>query len=488
MSSKSRAFAAALIVIVVALAGALFLGYRSGLSAAQGRSADLNGEVASVDLQSLLGSGSPNERLIDLAFRSVEETFYKPVNAQTLLDGERRGLISGIEGHKIKVPLPYQTATGIADQDKARINTELAFAQQHVGAKISKAELTQAAIRGMMDALKDPYTVYLSPREIQGLNESLQGGNFGGIGVYIVQDPKTGAILVDPIESLPAAKVGMKPGDIVDSVDGQPTKGLKLDSVEHLIRGPAGSTVHIATHAFTQVVRNGKTTYVNNPVPANKERAYTIVRQTIHVPTVKTKMESGYDYIRLADFGKTSADEVKKALLFGKAHNAKGYILDLRNNGGGLLDAAVEISSFFVPQGPIVSTINRHGAKETQDALKTSIGGLTPLVVLVNKYTASASEITAGALQDYKLGELIGTKTFGKGVVQSIYPLPDNGALKITTARYVTPLGRDIHHKGIPPDVLINQNPDPGLIDTPNDHQLAAAKAYLKRTVTKTTL
>ncbi len=480
MSSKFRALTAALIVIVVALAGALFLGYRSGLQAAQNSSGDISGDVASVDLQSIFGSGTSDERLIDLAFRRVEETFYKPVNAQTLLDGERRGIATDLLGRKIySGGLPHVLATGDAAQDKARINAELAFAQKRFGSKVGNVEITQAAVRGMMDALKDPYTVYLSPREIQGLNESLQGGNFGGIGVYIVQDPKSGATLVDPIESLPAAKAGMKPGDIVDAVNGQTTKGLKLDSVERLIRGPAGTTVRIATHPYTQVMRNGKTTYVNKAVPG-KERTYTIVRQTIHVPTVKAKMESGYDYIRLSDFGETSADEIKKALLFGKAHNAKGYILDLRNNGGGLLDAAVRISSYFVPQGAIVSTINRQGTKDTQDALSTSIAGLRPLAVLVNKYTASASEITAGALQDYKLGELVGTKTFGKGVVQSIYPLPDNGALKITTARYVTPLGRDIQHKGIDPDILVDQNPDPSLIDTNNDRQLAAAKAYLK--------
>ncbi|GAC1357118.1 MAG: hypothetical protein NVSMB31_17640 [Vulcanimicrobiaceae bacterium] len=467
MSSKLRALTAALIVVAVALAGALYLGYRSGLQAAAQPSTELSTDVASVDLGSLLGSGTPDERLIDLAFRRVEETFYKPINAQTLLDGEHHGLIAYLRDKHVRgASLPNVVATGDAMQDKSRINAQLAFAQKRYGPQAGNVQLTQAAIRGMMDALKDPYTVYLSPREIQGLNESLEGGNFGGIGVYIVQDPRSGDILVDPIEALPAARSGMKPGDVVVAVDGQSTKGMKLDSVERLIRGPAGTTVHIATHPFKKA----------------SHKIFTIVRETIHVPTVKAKMESGYDYIRLSDFGETSAGEIKTALLYGKAHHAKGYILDLRNNGGGLLEAAVRISSYFVPQGPIVSTINRQGAKDTQDALGTALGGLTPTVILVNKFTASASEITAGALQDYKLAELIGTKTFGKGVVQSIYPLPDNGALKITTARYVTPLGRDIHHKGIDPDIVVTQKPDPSLIDTPHDQQLAAAKAYLKRT------
>ncbi len=173
-------------------------------------------------------------------------------------------------------------------------------------------------------------------------------------------------------------------------------------------------------------------------------------------------------------------------MLDGKTHAAKGYILDLRNNGGAAGSGRRDLEPLH-PQGPNVSTIDRGGNRETKVATHESIGA-APLVVLVNKYTASASEITAGAVQDYKVGTLIGTKTFGKGVVQSIYNLSDGGALKITTARYVTPLGRDIHHKGIQPDVLVEQPAEAPIIDTPQDLQLAAAKAYLRRTaqVTKT--
>ena len=141
----------------------------------------------------------------------------------------------------------------------------------------------------------------------------------------------------------------------------------------------------------------------------------------------------------------------------------------------------MQISSLFIPQGTIVSTIRRDGQRTTQGSLGDAIGGLHPLVILVNKYTASASEITAGALQDYHLATLIGTQTFGKGVVQSIYPLPDEGALKITTARYLTPAGRDIQHHGIEPDIVVIQDPNPSLIDTPADKQLAAAKARLRQ-------
>ena len=462
MSPKVRTLLAALIVLIAALAGALFLGYRTGMQSAQ-TSFEGGTDVASIDLQSLLGQGSSDERLVDFAFHKVEEAFYEPVQAQTLLDGEHKGLVEYLSSKHVRAALPAASASGIAATDRAKLNEELALAEERYGAKFGNTELTQAAISGMMDALKDPYTVYLSPHEIQSLDESLDGGNFGGIGVYIVQDNK-GEVLVDPIEDLPAARAGMKPGEVVLDVDGHSTSGLKLDTVERMIRGTAGTTVRITTHPYKKADR----------------RSYAIVRETIHVPTVKAKMEDGFDYIRLSDFGDTSSAEIKRALLFGKRQGAKGYILDLRDNGGGLLDAAVDISSYFVPSGPIVSMIDRAGNRDTKDAEGDAVGGTAPLVVLVNKYTASASEITSGAIQDYHVGKLVGTRTFGKGVVQSIYRLQDGGALKITTARYVTPLGRDIQHKGIEPDVVVTQSPDPSLIDTPGDRQLSAAKALLR--------
>jgi carboxyl-terminal processing protease len=256
----------------------------------------------------------------------------------------------------------------------------------------------------------------------------------------------------------------MKGNEVVERIDDAPITGLALDKIERMIRGPEGTNVTITTHPY------GK---------SGGSRRYKITREIIHVPTVHAKMENGYQYIRLSDFGETSADEVRKALMDGKAHNAKGYILDLRNNGGGLLDAAVNISSFFIPHGVIVTEIDRYGKRDPQYATGNTLPGDEPLVILVNAYTASASEITAGALQDYKLATLIGTKTFGKGVVQGIFSMPNGGALKITTQRYVTPAGRDIQHKGIEPNIVVPQNPDLDVLDTPSDKQLNAAKAYL---------
>jgi carboxyl-terminal processing protease len=465
MTPSVRLLLTALLVIALATAGALFIGYRTGTLAGQSVL-----QVATTgDLRDLFASRDPSgTSLADAALERLESDYYKPIDPQTPIAGETAALRSFLSAHKISNPaLPSETATGEPNQDGALAGELLAYAQQHYAADVGasgRSDLTDAALRGIMNSVGDPYTVYLSPHEIQGLSESLTGGNFGGIGVYIYQ-LKDGRIIVQPIEQMPAARVGMKPGEIVDSVDGKAVRGLPIDHVEELIRGEAGTVVHLQAHPY------------NRP---SSEHTYAIVREIIHVPTVRAKMEQGIDYIRLSDFGKTSGDEVRKALLDGRAKGARGYILDLRNNGGGYLDAAVQVSSLFIPQGTIVSTIPRFGRSSSEPALGDVIDGLHPLVVLVNKYTASASEITSGALQDYHLATLIGTRTFGKGVVQSIFPMPDQGALKITTARYLTPAGRDIQHHGIEPDVAIEQDPNPSIIDTPADKQLAAAKARLQ--------
>ncbi|MBV8721175.1 MAG: S41 family peptidase [Candidatus Eremiobacteraeota bacterium] len=464
MSLRLRALLAALIVVIVAAAGAFFIAHRSVVVARQqGFDVATTGDL--IDLFDPMQASNP--QLAGLALRKLEDSYYKPVDPQTPVSGEQAALRNYLHARNVpNASLPYRSASGNAAQDADMVAAQLAYAQQHYADKLGttgRSYLSEVALRGIMDSLKDPYTVYLSPHEYQGLHESLSGGNFGGIGVYIYQ-LKDGRIVVQPIEAMPAFRAGMKPGEVVDTVDGKAVKGLPLDRVEEMIRGESGTSVRLTTHPY-----NGK----------GGERSYAIVREIIHVPTVRAKMEDGLDYIRLSDFGTTSGEEVRKALLDGQAKGAKGYILDLRDNGGGLLDAAVQISSLFVPQGTIVSTIRRDGTSTSEEALGTAIPGLHPLVILVNKYTASASEITSGALQDYHLATLIGTRTFGKGVVQSIYPLPDNGALKITTARYVTPLGRDIQHHGIVPDIVIDQDADPSLIDTPADKQLAAAKARL---------
>jgi len=471
-----RALTALLILAVASLGGALYLAHEHDVRPYEALTVNASG-FPSIELRALLGDvhGS-DQAMLDNAFRQVERTYYKPVNAQTLLTGEQRELVIYLKAHAVSNPrIPVLTATGDQHRDIAALNRDLALAQARYGKQTSSVELTQAAIRGMLSSLGDPYTTYLSPTEINSLEESLRGGDFGGIGVYMVQDPRSKAILVEPIEGMPAARAGVRTGDRIIAVDGRAVAPLKVDDVERLIRGRTGTVVHIAVH------RTGSST----------PRTIAITRRQIVVPSVHAELKDGFEYIRLADFGRTSYDEVRRALLHGKAHNARGYILDLRNNGGGYLDAAVSISSLFIPQGTIVSTIDRFGDRDTKAAVgqtasdESAYVGAKPLVILVNKFTASASEITAGAIQDYRVGTLIGTKTFGKGVVQSIYNTLDGGALKITTAKYVTPRGRDIQHKGIEPDIVVDQRVDLPLIGTPQDQQLTAAEAYLRRTANR---
>jgi carboxyl-terminal processing protease len=454
------------ILIAVSLAVASLTGATLLLHAHDNRPSGLLVQRGdSLDLRTLLGElPQSNEHLLETAFDKVEDTYYKPVAAQTMLDGERSELSITLKQNGVTHPkLPRLIANDNRSHDKRFVDQSLQTAEDLYAQKIPKKELRDAALRGMINALGDPYTTYLPPMEINRLEESLRGGDFGGIGVYIVQDPRTKQVLVSPIAGNPADKAGIKPGDEILSVDGTATHTMALEEIERMIRGRVGTVVVLLLH----------------PHDAGKNRTVAVTRGHIQIPSAVAKMEDGFEYVHLGDFGETSYDEVRHAMLDGKTHHARGYILDLRDNGGGLLEAAIQISSLFVPKGTIVSTIDRDGGRDVREANHDSIG-TAPLVVLVNKYTASASEITAGAIQDYKVGTLIGTRTFGKGVVQSIYNLgPDNGALKITTARYVTPLGRDIQHKGIQPDITIDQ-PITANIDSPKDLQLLAAKAYLR--------
>jgi carboxyl-terminal processing protease len=435
------------------------------------------GNVA-VDAQS--GSAQDAQRdldMLDMSLDKIRNVYYKPVDGSVLLAGERRGLLDFLKAkHVTGSPgaLTDGAMTRAADgassaQLDADANAILSAALGKYGARAGYENLTFAAIEGALDSLHDPYTVFLSPRDKRSLAEFIEGGDFGGIGIYIGKDPKTHEInVIQPIDGTPASRAGLRRGDIILSVDGKATKGLDLDFVMNRIRGKVGSTVLLT-------IRRGQADV----------REYAIERQVITVPSMASRMIDGdIGYIQLYDFGERSAQEVSDALNHLLKQGAHAFILDLRDNGGGLLDAAVDISSKFIADGPIVSRIDREGHVETDDANQDAIPP-HPLVVLVNQYSASASEITAGAIQDSKIGTLIGTKTFGKGVVQTIYDLPGGSAIKVTTQRYVTPNGRDINKKGIEPNIVVPMDyRDVGL--SGKDTQLKAALRYLKRQIALT--
>jgi len=465
MPTRIRLLLAAAIVALSAFGGALYAAH-AGADA----SIVTDRPIADIDLTAFAAPGDADRRVIETAYAQVLHSYYEPVDAQRLVDGETSALnclITDCPEHPKttgKGPLTAGHATGAPEHDLALIERTVDQVTQRYPHLASKALVTDVAVGGMLGGLGDPYTTYLSQDAIRALDEELKGGNFGGIGVYIGKDPKSGAILVQPIEGNPAIRAGVRSGDAIVAVDAKPTAGMSLDEIERRIRGPRGSVVALLVK------------HESEKSPATIH----ITRDVVHVPSVHAEIRDGFSYVRLSDFGQTSADEVRDAFSAAKKRGVKGYILDLRNNGGGLLDAAVDISSLVIHHGTIVATIDRAGDRDERDATGAAIDPL-PLVVLVNKYTASASEITAGALQDDGLATIVGTKTFGKGVVQSLYTLPDRGALKITTARYVTPKGRDIQHKGIMPDVVVDQRVDIPIIATKADKQLAAAESILRR-------
>jgi carboxyl-terminal processing protease len=315
-----------------------------------------------------------------------------------------------------------------------------------------------------MDSVKDKYTTFLSPKQYAELNEGLDGGNFSGVGISIQVDDKSKMLTVNEvIPGGPAEKAGLQPGDVISLIDGKSTKGLTTDQDAKLLRGEKGTVVKLTIDRADQEL----------PV-------IEVTRDVIHQPSVYSKLlDGGIGYARLTVFGQNTADELSTALAKLEAQGAKAYVLDLRDNGGGYLNAAIDVSSKFIASGPIVSVESRGGSDTQYDAENTAIPP-KPLAVLVNKYTASASEITSGAIQDDGVGALIGEKTYGKGVVQTIHPLPDGSAVKITSARYLTPRGRDINLVGIQPDIISIEPKTAKLGDPLTDPQLQSAVTYLQ--------
>ena len=335
MPSRLRGILVVVAFILAAIGAAVYVAHRNAVASGDQLASGAD-KIASIDLNALLQNPAErDQRMLDTTFRRVEDAYYKPVQAQLLVDGEDHTLVDFLRSRGIKEPqLPRLTATGDRTHDVGILEDTLRRAQKTYPKNATNTEYMEVAIRGIMNSLGDPYTTYLTKSEIDGLQESLQGGQFGGIGVYIVQDPRTQEIVVDPIEGNPAIKAGVKPGDVVETVDNKPVRGLKLDAVEHLIRGRIGTSVSLTVHSH-----EGPSTH-----------SVKVTRAFIHVPSVKAKMEDGIEYVRLFDFGTSSYDEVRAAMLEGKEKHARGYILDLRNNGGGLLDAAVQVSEPLRPE------------------------------------------------------------------------------------------------------------------------------------------
>ena len=304
---------------------------------------------------------------------------------------------------------------------------------------IDNKEIVESAINGILSSL-DPHSSFLNAKSLDDMKIQTKG-EFGGLGIEVTME--NGFVkVISPIDNTPADKAGIKAGDYITHLDKKSVIGLSLDEAVNKMRGPVGSKLQVTIGRVD-----------NEPFDV------TIKRDIIKITTVRSRLEKDVGYVRITTFSEQTNNSTKDAIKkLKKNKNLKGYIVDLRNNPGGLLEQAVAISDLFLEKGEIVSTRGRDSENpETYKARPGDIINGLPLVVLINSGSASASEIVAGALQDHKRAIILGTKSFGKGSVQTIIPVNPFGALRMTTARYFTPSGRSIQKKGITPDITVEE-------------------------------
>ncbi|MDQ2662628.1 MAG: S41 family peptidase [Candidatus Eremiobacteraeota bacterium] len=401
---------------------------------------------------------------IAFTYGKLTSEFYQRTSGGAIVAGARAEMEKTLRTAGIGATLPPIPVADNPQQTERSISREVSIAAKVSHGKVGAHVLAYSAISGMLGSVHDKYTVFLTPKEYASLNQSLDGKSFGGTGIVIQQDEQTKQIDVsNVIPDGPADKAGVQQDDAITAIDGIPTKGMAITEASKHLRGKEGTRVALT------IVRDGKA--LAAPI--------VITRAIVHQLSVYQKMlPNKVGYVDLTVFGQSTGQELTQALDRLQRDGARAIVMDLRDNGGGYLTAALAVSSKFIPSGPIVSVESRASQITTLEADNTAIPPL-PLAVLVNGYTASASEITSGAIQDSGVGTLIGTKTFGKGVVQTIYPLSDGSAVKITTARYLTPHNRDINHLGIEPDISVASKKGDRLGNPARDTQLQRALKFL---------
>lgn len=329
---------------------------------------------------------------------------------------------------------------------------------------IDEALMEEGAYRGMVDALGDPYTVYYTPEELQELMEQTTGIYYG-IGAYVGLDTVTGyPKIINPIAGAPAEEADLRPDDIIYEVDGVSTYGKDLESVVAMIKGEEGTKVMLT------IVRSTETEYMYVEVE----------RRKVETPTIETEMlEDGMAYIQITEFSETTVDQFADALAVARESGMRGLIIDLRANPGGSLSAVVDIARMLLPKGLVTYTEDKYGTRKEYSCDGKNEFKL-PLVILVDGNSASASEVLAGAIKDYGIGTLVGTTTFGKGIVQQIIAMDDGSALKVTVSSYYSPKGNNIHGTGIEPDLECEFDAEAYYGEEAFDNQLDYAKDVLR--------
>ena len=330
--------------------------------------------------------------------------------------------------------------------------------------EINQSESMDSAINGLLQSL-DPYSSYMSPEILEEM-QTETSGEFGGLGIEVSME--AGVVkVISPIDDTPASKAGLKAGDYIVKINDTQVQGKSLSEAVDLMRGPVGSSIELT------VRRRGE----------KKALTFNITREIIEIQSVKSELlEENIGYIRLTSFNENSSDQIEKQIKkLKKNKNLNSFILDLRNNPGGLLNQAIRISDFFLENGEIVSTKSRKKSDNRKwFAKKGDITDGKTLLVLINYGSASASEIVAGALKDHKRAIVIGENSYGKGSVQSIIPLKNDGAIRLTVAKYYLPSGKSISEVGVSPDIEIDEENDDFRIKTETDNQLEYAIQLLK--------
>jgi carboxyl-terminal processing protease len=415
---------------------------------------------------------TPDVSLLDLVeiefgYTTLDEQYYHRVAPQQLLDGARTGIVAYLRSRGIADPrVGFMHPRDAAGRGAVpAIDQQIGRAILRYGARVDVRQLVYAAISGEAASLHDPYTVLFTPAELKGFTAALDGTAFGGVGIELAADPATGAWTIDDVfAGGPAARAGLAEGDRIVQIDGTPVAGLATSAVTALVRGTIGTPV-----TFT-IERGG----AELPAPI------AVVRAAVTPPEVTARLLTGnVGYLRLRTFGPTAGRDVHAALRRLEARGARAIVFDLRGNGGGYETQAVHVASAFVPSGPVVAIQQSHGSRVVTNADGDALPA-RPLVVLVDGDSASGAELTAAAIRDRGIGTIVGTTTFGKGVVQSMFPLPDGAALKVTTARYFTPAGASIDGVGIVPDVRVTE-PAGAQIGVPgSDAQLDRALELLR--------
>jgi len=322
--------------------------------------------------------------------------------------------------------------------------------------EVDQSKSMDAAINGLLQSL-DPYSAYMTPESFEGM-QTETSGKFGGLGIEVGME--SGVVkVITPIDNTPASKAGLKAGDYIVKIDGVQVQGKSLMDAVDLMRGLVGSSIEIT------IRRRG----------VKKALIFNITREIIQVQSVKSELiDNNIGYIRLTSFNENSSDQIKeKVKNLNKDKNLKGYILDLRNNPGGLLSQAIKISDFFLENGEIVSTKSRQASENRKwFAKKGDLTNGKTLIILINYGSASASEIVAGALKDHKRAILVGENSYGKGSVQSIIPLKNRGAIRLTIAKYYLPSGKSISKVGVTPDIEVVESSEDFKFNSETDNQL----------------